>query len=67
VTQWDESPQGIVMVITLLTPVEDLNFDKVYENPRCHAVPKAFCSVQESHIDILVIKLKVTWSVSLVH
>jgi hypothetical protein len=40
----------------------------MYSKPRCHAVSKAFSiSKNTAAIDMLLMKFKVTWSISLIH
>jgi hypothetical protein len=48
--------------------VENFIFDNLYNKPECHAVSKAFSmSKNTAAVDILLLKLRVTWSVSLIH
>jgi hypothetical protein len=42
--------------------------DNLFSKPECHVVLKAFSmSKNTAAVDILLLKLRVTWSVSLVH
>jgi hypothetical protein len=52
--------------ISLIKLVENYNFDNLYSRPVCRGV-KGFFDVQEHRSqDILLLKLRVTWSVSLI-
>jgi hypothetical protein len=48
--------------------VENSKFDKFYSKPECHVVPKDFSmSKNTAAVDILLLKLRVTWFFSLMH
>jgi hypothetical protein len=54
--------------ISLTRLVENYNSDSLYSRPWCHVVSKAFTmSKNIAAVDILLLKFRVTWSVSLVH
>jgi hypothetical protein len=54
--------------ISLIRLVENFNFDYLYSRPECHVVSKAFSmSKNTAAVDILVLKLRAMWSVSLIH
>jgi len=47
---------------------EKCNFNNLYSKPGCHAVSKAFSIFKNTAaVDILLLKLRVTWSVNFVH
>jgi hypothetical protein len=48
--------------------VENSNLDHLYSKPECHVVSKGFSmSKNTAAEDIFLLKLRVTWSVSLIH
>jgi hypothetical protein len=48
--------------------VENSNLDNLYSKPECHVVSKAFSMFKNTMVaDVLLLKLRVTWSVSLIH
>jgi hypothetical protein len=48
--------------------VENSNLDNLYRNPGCHVLLRIFSmSKNTAAIDMLLLKLRVTWSVSLMH
>jgi hypothetical protein len=54
--------------ISLIKLVENSNLDNFYSKPECHVVSKASSmSKNIAAIDILLLKFRVTWSVSLMH
>jgi hypothetical protein len=54
--------------ISLIKLVENSNLDNLYSKPECHVVSEAFSMFKNTaDVDILLLKLKVTWSVSLRH
>jgi hypothetical protein len=62
----DISPSTELMSFTKL--IENFNLDNLYSKPGCHVVSKAFSiSKNTSAVDILLLKLRVTWSASLIH
>jgi hypothetical protein len=53
---------------SLINLFEKSNFDSLYSRPVCHVVSKAFSmSKNTAAVDILLLKLRATWSVSLIH
>jgi hypothetical protein len=55
-------------LVSLIKLVENSHLDNLYSNPLCHAVSNAFSiSKNTAAVDISLLKLKVTWSVSLIH
>jgi hypothetical protein len=55
-------------LMSLIKLVECSNFDNIYSKPECNVVSKAFSmSKNTAAVDILLLKLRVTWSVSLIH
>jgi hypothetical protein len=55
-------------LISCINLVENSNFDNLYSRPECHVVSKAFLmSKNTAAVDILLLKLRITWSVSLIH
>jgi hypothetical protein len=53
---------------SLITLTENFNSGNLYSKPRCHVVSNAFSiSKNTAAIDMLLLKFKVTWSVSLIH
>jgi hypothetical protein len=53
---------------SLIELVENSNLDNLYSKPEYHVVSKAFSmSKNTANVDILLLKLRVTWSVSLMH
>jgi hypothetical protein len=55
-------------LISLIWLVENSNLHNLYNKPVCHVVSKAFSmSKNTAAVDILLLKLRVTWSVSLIH
>jgi hypothetical protein len=72
----DISPSTVTMnlhcerkeLMSLIKLVENSNLDNLYTKPRCHVVSKAFSMFKNTAaVDILLLKLRVTWSVSLIH
>jgi hypothetical protein len=54
--------------IRWITLVENSNFDNLYSRPECHVVSKAFSMCKNTTaVDILLLKLRVWYSVSLIH
>jgi adenine-specific DNA methylase len=55
-------------LLSLIIPAENSNFDHLYSRPRCQVVSKAFSIPKNTAtVDMLSLKFKVTWSVSLMH
>jgi hypothetical protein len=55
-------------LISLIRLLENLNYNNLFSKPNCHVVPKAFSiSKNIEAVDMLLLKFKVTWSVSLIH
>jgi hypothetical protein len=55
-------------VMSLIKLVENSNLDNLHIKPECHVVSKAFSmSKDTAAVDILLLKFRVTWSVSLIH
>jgi hypothetical protein len=55
-------------LISLIKLVKNSNLDNLYNKPECRVVSKAFLiSKNTAAVDILLFKLRVTWSVSLIH
>jgi hypothetical protein len=55
-------------LISLTRLIGNFNLDNVYSKPRCHVVSKEFSiSKNTAAVDMLLLKLRVTWSVSLIH
>jgi len=72
----DSSPSNITLnfllekneLISLIKLDEKCNSDSLYSKPGCHVVSNAFSiSKKTAAVDILLLKFKVTWSVSLMH
>jgi hypothetical protein len=54
--------------MSLIKPVASSNFDNIFSKPKCHVVSKAFSMPKDTaSVDILLLKLRVTWSVGLIH
>jgi hypothetical protein len=54
--------------MSLIKLVENSNSDNIYSKPECHMGSKAFSmSKNTAAVDILLLKLRVTWSVSLIY
>jgi hypothetical protein len=54
--------------MSLIKLVENSNSDNLYSKPECHVVSKAFSMSENTEVvDILLLKLRVKWSVSLTH
>jgi hypothetical protein len=48
--------------------IDNFSLDNLYSKPRCHVVSKAFSiSKNTAAVDMLLLKYKFTWSVSLIH
>jgi hypothetical protein len=55
-------------VISLINFTENSILANLYSKPVCHVVSKAFSiSKNTAAVDILLLKLRVTWSASLIH
>jgi hypothetical protein len=55
-------------LMSLIKLVENSNLNNLYSKPECHVVSEAFSMTKSTAtIDILLLKLRVTWSVSLIH
>jgi hypothetical protein len=55
-------------IISLIKLVEKCIFDNLYSKPGCYVVSKAFSiSKNTAVVDILLLKFRVTWSVSVIH
>jgi hypothetical protein len=55
-------------LIRLIKLIENYNVDNLYSKPRCHVVSQVFSiSKNTAALDMLLLKFKVTWSVSLMH
>jgi hypothetical protein len=55
-------------LMSFIKLIENANLDNLYSKPGCHVVSKAFSiSKNTAAVDILLLKLSVTWSVSLIH
>jgi hypothetical protein len=55
-------------LMSLIKLVGNSSSDNLYSKPGCHVVSKAFSiSKNTAAVDILLLKLSVTWSVSLIH
>jgi hypothetical protein len=55
-------------LISLIRLIENFNVDNLYSKPKCHVVSKDFSiSKTTSVVDMLLLKFKVTWSISLIH
>jgi hypothetical protein len=55
-------------LMSLIKLVENSNLDKIHSKPECHMLSKAFSiSKNTAAVDIALLKLRVTWSVSLMH
>jgi hypothetical protein len=55
-------------LMSLIKLVENSNLDNLYSKPECHVVSKDFSmSKNTAAVDKLLLKLRVTWSVSLIH
>jgi hypothetical protein len=72
----DSSPSPITLnflletiePISLIKLDEKCNSDSLYSKPRCHVVSNAFSiSKKTAAVDMLILKFKVTWSVSRMH
>jgi hypothetical protein len=56
------------MSSSLIRLLENFNLDYLYSKPRYHVVSEApSISKNAATVDILLLKFKVTWSVSLIH
>jgi hypothetical protein len=54
--------------MSLIKLVENSNLDNLYSNAECHVVSKAFSiSKNTAAVDMLLLKLRVTWFVGLIH
>jgi hypothetical protein len=54
--------------INLMRLIENCNSDSLYSRPHCHVMSKAFSiSKNTAAVDILLLKFRETWSVSLIH
>jgi hypothetical protein len=54
--------------ISLIKLFEKSNLDNLYSKPECYMVSKAFSTSKNTvAVDILWLKLRVTWSVSCIH
>jgi hypothetical protein len=52
----------------LIKLVENSNLDKFYSKPHGHVVSNAFSMFKNTAaVDILLLKLRYTWSVNLIH
>jgi hypothetical protein len=51
----------------LIRLIENFISDNLYSKPRCHVISKAFSITKNTAaVDKLLLKIKVTWSVSLI-
>jgi hypothetical protein len=53
--------------MSLIKLTEKSNFDTLYSKPVCHVVSKAFSISKNTAAVDMLLKLRVTWSVSLIH
>jgi hypothetical protein len=55
--------------ISLIRLIENFNSNNLYSKPRCHVISKDFFSLTKTitAVDMLLLKFKVTWFVSLIH
>jgi hypothetical protein len=54
--------------ISLVKLFENSNFGNFYSKPECHVVSKTFSMSKNTvAVDILLLKLRVSWSASLIH
>jgi hypothetical protein len=52
----------------LIKLAENFNLDSLYNKPECHVVSKAFSKSKNiAAVVILLLKVRATWSVSLIH
>jgi hypothetical protein len=66
--QWEASDYPPELWHGLIKLVENSYLDNLYTKPVYHAVSKAFSMCKNTAaVDILLLKLTVTWSVSLIH
>jgi hypothetical protein len=55
-------------LVSLIKLVENSNLDHLYSKPECNVVSRAFpMSKNTAAVNKLMLKLRVTWSVSLIH
>jgi hypothetical protein len=62
------STETSLQLSNLIRLIENFSSDNLYNKPRCHAVSMAFSITKNTAaVDILLLKFKVTWSISLIH